>query len=593
MKITFGSLFQSLHAQRRDFERANAAGILATLLFLPIPILIPLLIDEILLHHQGRLTETLARVGITQTWCLIAVTLAAVLFLRVSVFFLNNLKTYYAMKITQKSAFMIRHSLLHHLERISLSEYEAVKSGTIVMKTIRDVEQISAFLGQLASTGLTSLLMFIGILGVMFTISWQLTLLLMVLNPIFFGISKILGRRAGALVRRQHEAYEEYHDMFSEILELFVQVRASNQERNFFGLLKGKAEKIQDASMDYGYRSSVATNSSSLLTNTVIDLFKALGIAAVIYSDLSIGMMLAFLFYLAPIAAPVQQLMALVISFQSLKPSMERVNHLLSMHREPYHPHTKNPFEGVSTVTVSLDDVTFGFDGKAPVLNSISLHAERGQKIALIGPSGSGKSTIAKLLVGFYQADAGAITYDGVPIEEIGLPVVREHVALMLQDSLFFNDTIWMNLTLGRPLDASDIFDALRAAQLESFIDSLDSGLDTLIGKNGIRLSGGQRQRLAIARLILSDPQVVIFDEATSALDNDTEERLYETLRDFLSTRTTIIIAHRPTTIRQADHIYYIEQGRVKGAGTFMELIEQGMVGRRREDRQPRTEKNQ
>ena len=578
MKITFGSLFQSLHAQRRDFELANGTGILATLLFLPIPILIPLLIDEVLLRHPGKLTEYFSMLGMGQTGAMIAGTLSVVLLLRAAVFILNNLKTRYAMKIAQKSAYTIRHRLLHHLERISLAEYESVRTGAIVTKTIRDVEQISSFLGQLSGTALTSVLMFIGILGIMFYISWPLTLLMIILNPLFFGISRILGRRASVLLRRQHEAYESYQEMLGEVLELFMQVRASNQERNFFGLLKTKADVIKNTSMDYGYRSSVANSSSTLLTNIVIDLFKILGVAVVVYSDLSIGMMLAFLFYLSPIAAPVQQFMALVISFQSIKPSMERLNELFSMQREPSYPHEKNPFAGKSSVSVVLQDVTFGYDDTKPVLKEINLQAEKGQKIALIGPSGSGKSTIAQLLVGFYPTDSGVITFDGVPISEIGLSVVREHVALMLQDSLFFNDTIRMNLTLGETTEDAKIREALRSAQLETFIESLDDDLDTMIGKNGIRLSGGQRQRLAIARMILSDPQVVIFDEATSALDNETEMRLYESLAPFLEGRTVIIIAHRITTMKQADYIYLLSRQEIMFEGTYDELNRLGLV---------------
>ncbi|WP_345986754.1 ABC transporter ATP-binding protein [Sulfurimonas sp. HSL-1656] len=577
-KITFGSLFQSLHAQRRDFERANASGILATLLFLPIPILIPLLIDEVLLQHPGKLTEYFSVLGIEKTGAMIAGTLTVVLLLRAAVFLLNNLKTRYAMKIAQKSAYTIRHRLLHHLERISLAEYESVKTGAIVTKTIRDVEQISSFLGQLASTALTSVLMFIGILGIMFYISWPLTLLLVILNPVFLGVSKILGRRAGVLLRRQHEAYESYQEMLGEVLELFMQVRASNQEHNFFGLLKTKADTIKNASMDYGYRSSVAISSSTLLTSIVIDLFKILGVAVVVYSDLSIGMMLAFLFYLSPVAAPVQQFMSLVISFQSIKPSMERLNELFSMQREPHYPTKKNPFDGKPTVSAALEDVTFGYDETKPVLKTITLQAQKGQKIALIGPSGSGKSTIAQLLVGFYPVASGTVTYDGVPITDIGLSVVREHVALMLQDSLFFNDTIRMNLTLGDATEESKIRDALRSAQLEAFIDSLEDGLDTMIGKNGIKLSGGQRQRLAIARMILSDPQVVIFDEATSALDNETEMRLYDSLAPFLEGRTVIIIAHRITTMRQADYIYLLSRQEIMFEGTYDELNRLGLV---------------
>lgn len=576
--ITSRSLWESLRTQKRDFARANLFGIAATLLFLPIPILIPLLIDEILLEHPGKMSRFFGYFNITAPWQIIALTLAAVIVLRFIVFRLNNAKTLHSLRIVNKSAMTLRHTLLHHLERLAISEYETIKSGEIVSKTIHDVENISGFLGTATTTALTAGLTFVSVLAVMFYISWPLAILVIVLNPLFLGFSRIIGRRASALLRKRNEAYDAYQGLMSETMELFTQVRAGNQERTFFGLLRNRADEIKDASLDYGYRSSVAFASSTLLTNTVVDIFRALGIIAVAYMDLSIGMMLAFLFYLSTIVAPVQQLMGLVISYQSVKPSIARLNQLLALEHEPNYPHEINPFADARTVSVAIKNLSFSYGAGKKVLDDITIYANRGEKIALIGPTGAGKTTIAELLIGFYAPQSGSITYSGVPIEKIGLPIVREHVALMLQQSLFFNDTIRMNLTLGSALGDAKIFEALAAAQLDGFVTSLPKGLETRIGKNGIRLSGGQRQRLAIARLILSDPKVVIFDEATSALDNDTEHHLYETLAPFLEGRTTIIIAHRTTTIKQADHIYLIEEGKVKAEGPYEELRENGLI---------------
>ncbi|MBN2249666.1 MAG: ATP-binding cassette domain-containing protein, partial [Campylobacterales bacterium] len=303
-----------------------------------------------------------------------------------------------------------------------------------------------------------------------------------------------------------------------------------------------------------------------------------LGVVVVAYSDLSVGMMIAFLFYLSTLTSPVQKLMGLVISYQNTKPALKRINALLELKQEPHYPHEQNPFEGVPSTMVTLKDVSFVYPGGKAMLSHVSIEAKRGEKIALIGPSGGGKSTIAQILIGLYRHQSGEVSYGGVPIEQIGLPVVRENVALMLQESLFFNDTIRMNLTLGREIDDERIYEALRAAKLEEFVRGLEEGLESRIGKNGIRLSGGQKQRLAIARLILSDPKVVIFDEATSALDNATEHQLYAALEAFLSERTTIIIAHRTTTIRQAEYLYLIEEGKVKAEGSYATLYAQGLI---------------
>ena len=576
---TFSALYTQIKAQKRDFWRSSVYGVLATLLLLPIPMLIPLLIDEVLLVHPGKMTEIISEVfRSSAVWVYILVILVAVLILRLLAFYFNNAKTFYAIKITQKISYVLRHRILHHLEHLTLSEYETLKSGGIASKTVQDVESVSGFSGEVVTTFLSASLMLVGIAAVMLWMNWILALLVFVLNPFFLAFSRVLGRKTGELLRRQHEAYELYHELLGETLELFVQVRASNQERSFFGILQNRAKAIEKASLEYGHKAAVAHSSSTLLTNVVVDIFRALGIAAVAYSDLSIGMMIAFLFYLSTLVQPIQQLMGLIIAYQDTKPALERINTLLALSTEPHYPHDFNPFEDTTSTSLELKHISFSYGKGSQVLHDISLQARKGQKIALIGASGSGKTTIAQILVGFYPAQAGKILYDDVPIEEIGLPVVRENVALMLQESLFFNDTIRMNLTLSKEKSDAAIYEALRAAQLDEFVLNLEEGLESHIGKNGIRLSGGQRQRLAIARLILSDPKIVIFDEATSALDNATEFHLYETLARFLEGRTTVIIAHRTTTIKQADYIYLIEEGRVKAEGTYDKLQKQGLI---------------
>ena len=576
---SLNTLLDYITAQKRELWLTNLYGVLATLFFLPIPILIPLLIDEVLLENPGKLTKyTDLLFGQQEVWFYLALTLLGVILLRLLVFVLTNAKIFHATTLTEKINYHLRHNILHHLQHVSIAEYETLKSGGVASKTVQDVEAVSNFANMLVITLLTAALTVIGVAVIMVWMHWILALLVFTLNPFFLAFSRIVGKKMGELFRRQNEAYELYNEALNEVLELFTQVRASNQEQTLFGFLKQKAKAIETASIDYGYKASVAHGSSTLLTTTVVDIFRVLGIAAVAYSDLTIGMMLAFLFYLSTLVSPIQQLMGLVITYQSTKPAFARINALLSLEQEPHYPHVVDPFTGVQSTSVELKNITFGYSDKSPILKDVSLRAEAGQKIALIGPSGSGKTTIAQLMVGFYLPQSGDVSYGNSSFTQIGLPVIRENVALMLQDALFFNETIRMNLTLS--IDKSDeaIYSALEAAQLKSFVDTREDGLHTKIGKNGIRLSGGQRQRLAIARLILSDPKVVIFDESTSALDGKTEHDLYETLADFLEDKTTIIIAHRTTTIKQADYLYLIEDGRVKAEGSYDELNAKGLI---------------
>ncbi len=201
------------------------------------------------------------------------------------------------------------------------------------------------------------------------------------------------------------------------------------------------------------------------------------------------------------------------------------------------------------------------------------MHIKKGSKIAIVGASGSGKTTLANILVGFYPFVEGEIIYGGVSNKVLKLSTIRENIHLILQHPKLFNDTMLFNLTLGKSYSADAVQKALEIAQLTNVIERLDLGLDTLVGKDGIKLSGGQRQRVAIARMILADPKVVIFDESTSALDIHTEVKLFDALHDFLSRKTVITIAHRLSTIKNAEYIYVLEDGEVVDSGTPKALL--------------------
>jgi ATP-binding cassette subfamily C protein len=246
------------------------------------------------------------------------------------------------------------------------------------------------------------------------------------------------------------------------------------------------------------------------------------------------------------------------------------------MHLEPDYPHRRNPFAGKCTVAVELDAVSFAYGDGPLVLDGVSFRIEPGEKVAFVGASGGGKTTLVQILLGLYPAASGRILFDDVPVEVIGMDVVRNHVATVLQHPPLFSDTVRMNLTLGRPIPDAALWRALEVAQLRAVVEDLEQGIDTPVGRGGVRLSGGQRQRLAIARMVLADPKVVILDEATSALDTATETLLHQALDRFLAGRTTIIIAHRLSAVRQADRVLVFEDGRVAEEGRHEELIEGG-----------------
>src|SRR5690606_3316927 len=248
---------------------------------------------------------------------------------------------------------------------------------------------------------------------------------------------------------------------------------------------------------------------------------------------------------------------------------------LLALDNEPSYPPLKNPFQGVQTVGLELRDIHFAYGEGPEVLRGVSLRIEPGEKVALVGASGGGKSTLVQVILGLYPPTRGQVLFNGVAVEQIGMEQVREHVATVLQHPALFNDTGRANLCLGRDHDEAQLWQALEIAQLAELVRAMPQGLETLVGRQGVRLSGGQRQRLAVARMVLADPQVVILDEATSALDTETEYQLHQALQRFLRQRTTLIIAHRLSAVKQADRVYVFEDGQIAEQGRHEELLAQ------------------
>jgi ATP-binding cassette subfamily C protein len=283
--------------------------------------------------------------------------------------------------------------------------------------------------------------------------------------------------------------------------------------------------------------------------------------------------MLAVYAYLWFMMTPVQEILNIQYAYLAAKAALGRINQLMDVGLEPRYPNRQNPFEGVRTTSIGIDNVSFRYGDGPWVLNDVNLHIAAGEKVALVGASGGGKTTLVQIILGLYTPQHGRVAFDGVPVELIGLDVVRDNVATVLQHPALFNDSVRNNLTLGRPTTDERLWRALDVAQLTQVIRDLPDGLDTRVGRDGIRLSGGQRQRLAVARMVLSDPKVVILDEATSALDTTTERHLHVALQQFLEGRTTLIIAHRLSAVRQADRALVFEDGHIVEQGSHEELM--------------------
>ncbi len=574
-KYTFSEIFSEIKNFKKELAIANIVAILAALVAAPAPLLIPLLVDEVLLHKPGFVVEKIDWLfsGHHEAWFYVLIVFIVTLLLRGVHFILNITQTWYFTIISKHITNKIRKDLLAQIERVSLKEFETFGSGKIASMSIVDVNTIDSFLSSSISKLVISVFMIVAVSVVLLLIHWQLALFILIFNPFMVVFTRKIARNVSKYKKKENAIIATFQESLSETLDLFRQVRAANTEGYFFDKLRALVDEIKEKGILFSFKSQMAINGSYLIFLAGFELFRASGILMVAYSDLSIGMMLAIFGYLWVMVTPINQIITIQYAYHNAKVALERINEIFALEQEPDFPHKYNPFEKQRCNSVELKNVSFAYQKELLILDGLSLKIDAGKKVALVGASGNGKSTVAQLIVGFYQPDSGDILYDGVSFKEIGPDVVRAHVYLVLQHPMLFNETIRFNLTFGKEVDETKIYEALKIAQMEEFVKTLPEGLDTVVGTNGVKLSGGQRQRISIARMILADPNIVIFDESTSALDVHTEEKLFTALEPFLQNRTTVIIAHRLSTIAMADYIYMIEEGKVSQEGTLEELL--------------------
>ncbi len=549
------------------------------LVTVPVPLLMPLLVDEVLLNHPSNTVKIINHV-FPQHWhtpiLYISVILVISLVLRVLGSSLNIVQLRQFTRISKDVIFQIRTQQITQLKHISMSEYESLGSGTVINHLVTDLDTLDNFISTTTSKLLVACLTIIGTAAILLWMHWQLGLFILLLNPVVIFFTRSVGKRVKHLKAKENSAYGIFQQSLSETLEAMQQIRVSNREHHYYKKLIDSAQHVKQHAIAYTWKSDALTRFSFLIFLFGFDIFRAAAMLMVLYSDLSIGEMLAVFGYLWFMMAPVQEILGIQYAFYSAKAALDRINQLQQLQQEPHYPQTVNPFENKRTVSLRIQNLHFAYHGKqTPILNGINLNIKAGEKIALVGASGGGKSTLIQTLIGLYPTQKGMIFYDNIPITKIGFDCVREHVVTVLQHPILFNDSIRENLSLGKAISDEALWEALRIAQLEPTIQALENGLDTLVGKNGMRLSGGQRQRLAIARMIIANPSIVILDEATSALDSETEYNLHNALNQFLAQRTTIIIAHRLSAIKQANHVYVFEEGKICEQGQHQQLINQ------------------
>ncbi|GAA3651287.1 ABC transporter ATP-binding protein [Nocardioides ginsengisoli] len=489
----------------------------------------------------------------------------------------------------------LRTAVFDHVQRMPIAFFSRTRTGALVSRLNNDVIGAQRAFSQTLSGVVANVVTLVLTLIVMLGISWQVTLLALVLLPVFVMPARRMGRRLAGI---QREAADHNAAMGNQMTERFsapgaTLVKLFGRPAQESAEFAARAARVAQIGVRTAMVQTTFVTALTLVSALAIAVVYGVGGALALSGTLNAGDVVALSLLLTRLYAPLTALASARVEVMSALVSFERVFEVLDL--VPLiqdRPGAANQVpEG--PVAVELDDVRFAYPaadkvslasleavatldtrGGEEVLHGISLRAEPGQVVALVGSSGAGKSTIAQLVSRLYDVDAGAVRLAGIDVRDLTADAIRATVGMVTQDGHLFHDSIRGNLLLARPdAEEQELWDALERARLGSLVRTLPDGLDTVVGERGYRLSGGERQRLTIARLLMKQPRVVILDEATASLDSTSEAAVQAALGEALAGRTALVIAHRLSTIRAADLIAVVEEGRIVEQGTHAELL--------------------
>ncbi len=491
----------------------------------------------------------------------------------------------------------LRTAVFDHVQRMPVAFFTRTRTGALVSRLNNDVIGAQRAFSNTLSGVVSNLVTLLLTLAVMLGISWQITLLALVLLPVFVVPARRMGSR---MARLQREAAAHNATMGTQMTERFsapgaTLIKLFGRPADESAEFATRARRVRDIGVRTAMVQSTFITALTLVSALALALVYGLGGFYALRGSLDPGAVVALALLLTRLYAPLTALAGARVEVMSALVSFERVFEILDL--KPLiaeKPDARKVPEG--PVSVEFENVTFGYPsadkvslasledvavldnrGGTDVLHEVSFRAEPGQMIALVGSSGAGKSTIAQLLPRLYDADAGTVRIGGVDVRDLSADSLRGTLGMVTQDGHLFHESVRANLLLARPgATEEDIWDALRRSRLDGLVASLPDGLDTVVGERGYRLSGGERQRLTIARLLLAQQRVVILDEATAHLDSTSEAAVQEALAEALDGRTAVVIAHRLSTVRAADLILVVEDGRIVERGTHTELLAAG-----------------
>ncbi len=486
----------------------------------------------------------------------------------------NFMGTYTLNWIGAKVVMRMRQQLFEKYLHLPVSFHDTQAVGSLISKVTYDTEQVAAAAGKAFLTLVREGALVIGLLIVMFYYSWQLSLIFLLIGPVVAVIVTVVSKRFRKVSRNIQQS-------MGTVTAAVEQAVKGHKVILMFGGQKIEQDRFE-AKNNHNRQQNMKLNVTQILSVSSIQVIASIALAFVLYlasmpsmmEDLTAGTFVSVVFYMVMLLKPLKQLTTVNNQFQKGMAACSSIFEILDTNNEDNYGTTElNRAQG----KIEFEDVTFTYPGKStPALKNISFSASPGQTVALVGRSGSGKSTISALMTRFYTAQQGKVLIDGVPLQDIELKSLRRQFALVSQHVVLFNDTIANNIAYGanESVTDKDIHEAARMAHVLEFVDALPEGMDTIVGENGLMLSGGQRQRIAIARAVLARAPILILDEATSALDTESERLIQDALEKLQKSCTSLVVAHRLSTIESADQIMVVEQGEIIERGRHAELLE-------------------